>query len=148
MAQIVGIMAAGFFEASFLTGFDDFMRIISAGKELDYELGRGIQNYMATQMPFGSLLAQIDRTTSPYKRAYEGDVHGIFRYWELEMGEGVFGKVLNRMPGFENQPPLTDQLTGEYVPVTPGVGLMGLMHCSRRFRFIHAIHQQTRSGMQ
>ena len=34
----------------------------------DYELGRGIQNYVATQMPFGSLLAQIDRLNSPYKR--------------------------------------------------------------------------------
>jgi len=127
IAQIVGIMSAGFFEASFLTGFDDFMRIVTAGKDWDYEMGRGVQNYVATQMPFGSLLAQIDRTTSPYKRAYEGATFTeFFKYWELEMGEGVFGKLLNRMPGFENQPPLTDQLTGEYVPVTPGVGPNGL----------------------
>ena len=62
-AKIIGIMSAGIFEASFLQGLDDLMTIVRSGAEgnVDYELGRGVQNYVATQMPFGSLLAFADR---------------------------------------------------------------------------------------
>lgn len=127
-AHTVGIMSAGLFEASFLKGLDQFMRVVSAGPDnLDYEFGRGIQNYVATQMPFGSLLAQADRMTNPYKAAYEGaSFTEMVRFWEADLGSGIFGKLLNRMPGFNGNPPLVDQITGEYVPITPGVGPNGM----------------------
>ena len=50
----------------------------------------------------------------------------MLKYWEIEMGEGVFGKLLNRIPGVETQPLLVDQITGEYVPIVPGTGPNGL----------------------
>ena len=69
LAQIIGIMSAGVFEASFLQGLDNLMRLLRAGVEggdnVDYEFGRGVQNFFATQMPFGSLLAFADRVNNP-----------------------------------------------------------------------------------
>ena len=126
--KVVGLLTAGLYEASFLTGLNNMMRIVSAGPEnIDYELGRGVQNYFATQTPFGSLLAQVDRMQNPYKAAYEGATFSeMMNFAEVELGQGVFGKMLNKFPGFEGQPPLVDQVTGQKVPITPGVGPNGL----------------------
>ena len=125
--QMIGLFTAGLYEASFLTGVNNLMRIASAGSEIDYELGRGVQNYFATQTPFGSLLAQVDRMQNPYKAAYEGATFSeMMNFAEVELGQGVFGKMLNKFPGFEGQPPLVDQVTGQKVPITPGVGPNGM----------------------
>ena len=126
--KVVGLMTAGLYEASFLTGLNNMMRIVSAGPDnIDYELGRGVQNYFATQTPFGSLLAQVDRMQNPYKAAYEGATFSeMMNFAEVELGQGVFGKMLNKFPGFEGQPPLVDQVTGQKVPITPGVGPNGM----------------------
>ena len=126
--KVVGLMTAGLYEASFLTGLNNMMRIVSAGPDnIDYELGRGVQNYFATQTPFGSLLAQVDRMQNPYKAAYEGATFSeMMNFAEVELGQGVFGKMLNKFPGFEGQPPLVDQVTGQRVPITPGVGPNGM----------------------
>ena len=128
-AQIVGIMAAGVFEASFLQGLDNLMTIIRSGAEgnVDYELGRGVQNFVATQMPFGSLLAFADRVKNPYRAAYEGATFSeMLNFAEIEMGRGVFGKLVNKIPGVETQPQLIDQITGEPVPIVPGTGEFGM----------------------
>jgi hypothetical protein len=126
--KIVGLMTAGLYEASFLTGVNNMMRLATAGPEnFDYEAGRGIQNYFATQTPFGSLLAQVDRMQNPYKAAYEGATFSeMMNFAEVELGQGFFGKMLNKFPGFAGQPPLVDQVTGQGVPITPGVGPNGL----------------------
>ena len=126
--KIVGLMTAGLYEASFLTGVNNLMRFATAGPDnWDYEAGRGIQNYFATQTPFGSLLAQVDRMQNPYKAAYEGATFSeMMNFAEVELGQGFFGKMLNKFPGFEGQPPLVDQVTGQNVPITPGVGPNGL----------------------
>ena len=126
--KVVGLMTAGLYEASFLTGLNNMMRIVTAGPaNVDYELGRGVQNYFATQTPFGSLLAQVDRMQNPYKAAYEGATFSeMMNFAEVELGQGVFGKMLNKFPGFEGQPPLVDQVTGQKVPITPGVGPNGM----------------------
>ena len=125
--HMIGLFTAGLYEASFLTGVNDLMRIASAGSEIDYELGRGVQNYFATQTPFGSLLAQVDRMQNPYKAAYEGATFSeMMNFAEIELGQGFFGKMLNKFPGFEGQPPLVDQVTGQKVPITPGVGPRGM----------------------
>ena len=127
-SKIVGMLTAGLYEASFLTGVNNLMRLATAGPEnFDYELGRGVQNYFATQTPFGSLLAQVDRMQNPYKAAYEGATFSeMMNFAEVELGQGVFGKMLNKFPGFEGQPPLVDQVTGQKVPITPGVGPNGM----------------------
>jgi hypothetical protein len=127
-SKIAGLLTAGLYEASFLTGVNNLMRLATAGPEnFDYELGRGVQNYFATQTPFGSLLAQVDRMQNPYKAAYEGATFSeMINFAEVELGQGVFGKMLNKFPGFEGQPPLVDQVTGQKVPITPGVGPNGL----------------------
>lgn len=131
-AQIIGIMSAGVFEASFLQGLDNLMTIVRAGAEkggdgVDYELGRGVQNYVATQMPFGSLLAFTDRVNNPYRAAYEGATFTeMLNFAEIEMGRGVFGKLVNKIPGVETQPQLIDQITGEPVPIIPGTGEFGM----------------------
>ena len=126
--KMIGIFTAGLYEASFLTGVNNLMRIVSAGPDnIDYELGRGVQNYFATQTPFGSLLAQVDRMQNPYKAAYEGATFSeMMNFAEVELGQGFFGKMLNKFPGFEGQPPLVDQVTGQKVPITPGVGPNGM----------------------
>jgi hypothetical protein len=129
IAQIVGIMSAGVFEASFLQGLDNLMTIIRSGAEgnVDYELGRGVQNYFATQMPFGSLLAFADRVNNPYRAAYEGATFTeMVNFAEIEMGRGLFGKLVNKIPGVETQPMLIDQITGQPVPIVPGTGPQGL----------------------
>ena len=128
-AQIIGIMSAGVFEASFLQGLDNLMTIVRSGAEgnVDYELGRGVQNYVATQMPFGSLLAFADRVNNPYRAAYEGATFSeMINFAEIEMGRGVFGKLVNKIPGVETQPMLIDQITGQPVPIVPGTGPNGL----------------------
>ena len=128
-AQIIGIMSAGVFEASFLKGLDDLMTIVRSGAEgnVDYELGRGVQNYVATQMPFGSLLAFADRVNNPYRAAYEGATFSeMLNFAEIEMGRGIFGKLVNKIPGVETQPQLIDQITGQPVPIVPGTGPQGM----------------------
>ena len=129
LAKIIGIMSAGIFEASFLRGLDDLMTIIRSGAEgnVDYEAGRGVQNLIATQMPFGSLLAFADRVNNPYRAAYEGATFSeMIQFTEIEIGRGVFGKLVNKIPGVETQPMLIDQITGQPVPIVPGTGPNGL----------------------
>ena len=128
-AQIIGIMSAGIFEASFLQGLDNLMTIIRSGAEgnVDYELGRGVQNFVATQMPFGSLLAFADRVNNPYRAAYEGATFTeMMNFAEIELGRGVLGKLVNKIPGVETQPMLIDQITGQPVPIVPGTGPQGM----------------------
>ena len=128
-AQIIGIMSAGVFEASFLQGLDNLMTIVRSGAEgnVDYELGRGVQNYVATQMPFGSFLGFADRLNNPYRAAYEGATFTeMMNFTEIELGRGVFGKLVNKIPGVETQPLLIDQVTGQPVPIVPGTGPNGL----------------------
>ena len=50
----------------------------------------------------------------------------MLNFAEIEMGRGVFGKLVNKIPGVETQPMLIDQITGEPVPIVPGTGPNGL----------------------
>jgi len=127
--QIVGIMSAGLFEASMLKGVDDLMTILRSGFEgnVDYELGRGAQNFIASQMPFGSLLAAADRVNNPYRAAYEGATFSeMMTFGETTLGEGIFGKLVNKIPGVETSPMLIDQIAAEPVPIIPGTGTFGM----------------------
>ena len=59
----------------------------------------------------------------------------------------MFGKLLNRMPGFNGNPPLVDQITGEYVPITPGVGPNGMNPLLQAIPFFLDKAKRMRCGM-
>ena len=106
------------------------MRVLRSSGDMnnfDYELGRAVQNWAATQTPFGSLLAYADRVNNPYKAAYEGATFTeMMNFAEIELGRGLFGKLVNKIPGVDTQPLLIDQITGQPVPIVPGTGPTGL----------------------
>lgn len=124
-AGITGIMASAMYQATFLQGIETLVKV---GQEDNaYAAGAAVQNWFATQTPFGGLLAYVDRITDPYKGAYEGATFGeVLRVHEDTFGTGIFGKIANRFPGAGSSPQLVDQLTGKPVPVVPGIGPGGL----------------------
>lgn len=124
-AGMVGITASAWYQASFLKGLEVFTKL--GQQDNDLAAAQAVQNYVATQTPFGSLLAYVDRVTDPYKGAYDGGSFlDMLKVTEDAFGTGIFGKAANRIPGVGSAPQLIDQLTGKPVPVTPGVGPGGL----------------------
>jgi hypothetical protein len=122
---IVGIAASGLYQASFLKGIEIFTKL--GQQDNDLAAGQAVQNWFATQTPFGGLLAYVDRVGDPYKGAYEGaSFVDMLKVTEDTFGTGIFGKVANRIPGVGGTPQLIDQLTGRPVPVVPGIGPSGL----------------------
>ena len=122
----VGIASSGLFNASFARGIYDLMGILR-GENADYVLSQQARNYAATQLPFGSFLAYLDRLEDPYKGAYEEtSLRDIFALHEDAFGRGLFGKLAAKIPGVEGSPQLIDQLTGKPVPIVPGTGPNGL----------------------
>ena len=124
----VGMASAGLYDASFLRGLDSFIRMFSGDPtDKDYQIANGIQNWVATQTPFGGLLAYVDRVNNPYQSAYDGaSLTEMFSLFEVEMGKGIFGKLRAKIPGVEDAPMLLDQINGQGVPIVPGVGPTGL----------------------
>jgi len=122
---MVSIAASGLYQASFLQGVETLLKV--GQEDSDYALGQAVQNYAATQTPFGGFLAYVDRVTDPYKGAYQGASFAeVMKVHEDTFGTGIFGKLANRIPGLGTAPQLIDQLTGRPVPVVPGVGPGGL----------------------
>ena len=122
---MVGIALSGLYQASFLQGVETLVKV--GQEDSDYALGQAVQNWAATQTPFGGLLAFVDRVQDPYKGAYEGASFAeVMKVHEDTFGTGIFGKLANRIPGLGTAPQLVDQLTGMPVPVVPGVGPGGL----------------------
>jgi len=122
-----GMAVGGLYDASFLRGFDNFMKLLKGGTEnWQYEAGKGAQNWIATQMPFGSLLGFVDRAQNPYRSAYEGaEIGEMMKIYEIELGRGLFGKFLAKIPGVQENPLITDQITGGHIPIRPGTGPYG-----------------------
>lgn len=124
-AGMVGITASAWYQASFLKGLEVFTKL--GQQDNDLAAGQAVQNWFATQTPFGSLLAYVDRVQDPYKGAYDGTSFiDMLKVTEDAFGTGIFGKAANRFPGVGSAPQLIDQLTGKPVPVAPGVGPGGL----------------------
>ena len=124
-AGVVGIVTSGLYQASFLQGVESIVKVFQG--DTNYALGQAIQNYTATQTPFGGLLAYVDRVADPYKSAYEGGTFtDMLRVTEDAFGTGIFGKLAARVPGLGSAPQLIDQLTGRPIPIVPGVGPGGL----------------------
>jgi hypothetical protein len=124
-AGIVGITSSAWYQASFLKGLEIFTKL--GQQDNDMAAGQAVQNWFATQTPFGGLLAYVDRVADPYKGAYEGaSFVDMLKVTEDAFGTGIFGKAANRFPGVGGTPQLIDQLTGKPVAVVPGVGPGGL----------------------
>ena len=123
-AGMIGIAVSGLYQASFLTGVDRLVRTV---QDPEYSGARAVQSWWATRTPFGGLAAFIDRSVDPFKSAYEGSTFSdVMRVHEDAFGTGMFGQVANRLPGLGSAPQLVDQLTGNPVPIVPGVGKTGL----------------------
>ena len=126
MGAWAGITASGLFNSSFAKGIYDLMGIMR-GEDADYVFSQQARNYVATQLPFGSFMAYVDRLQNPYKSVYqETSMRDIFALHEDAFGRGLFGKLAAKIPGVETAPQLIDQLTGQPVPITPGTGPNGL----------------------
>lgn len=131
MGAYAGIVASGFYNATFLTGVQQLSEMLNPDKRsnvsLDQRLGKGVQNYMAALTPFGGMLNYLDKSVDPYRHIYGSEgISKIFSAHENAMGRGVFGKVADRVPGIGNTPVLIDQLTGRPIPVMIGNGPQGL----------------------
>jgi hypothetical protein len=128
MAGLASIMVSGLYQASFLKGINDVVDIVSdPSATFGKKGGRTIQNWMATQTPFGGLLNYVDKVVDPYKHAYEGATFTeVMRVHEDTFGTGIFGKIADRIPGFNGTPAMVDQIAGALVPALPGAGPSGL----------------------
>ena len=126
MMVISGIMVSGLYQASFLQGVDNFMGAAFGDNEQGSLKSRAVQNYIATQTPFGSLLNFVDKATDPYAKAYQGaSFNEVMAVHENGLGL-LFAKVADRIPGMQGSPEQVDQVTGERMPVYYGGGPTGL----------------------
>jgi len=128
MAGLATVMVSGLYQASFLKGINDVVDIISdPSATFGKKGGRTVQNWMATQTPFGGLLNYVDKVTDPYKHSYEGATFAeVMRVHEDTFGTGIFAKIADRIPGFAGTPAMVDQIAGALVPAVPGGGPSGL----------------------
>lgn len=128
LAGMAVIMTSGLYQASFLKGINDVIDIVGdPSSSVGVKGGRAVQNWMATQTPFGGLLNYVDKVVDPFKHAYGGATLGeVMKVHEDTFGTGIFSKIADRIPGFNGTPGLVDQITGLPVPAVPGGGPGGL----------------------
>lgn len=124
---LTSVAVTGLYNSSMLTGFDRFMRMVRDGDSFDAELAKNVQYWVATQTPMAGLASYVNQIDDPYARAYQTtNMKYIFSFEDI-FGKGVLGRVAQRFPGGGGvQPTQIDQLYGEGVPVTPGVGPGGM----------------------
>ena len=125
MFMIAGIAATGMYQASFLTGVDNFMEMWNDTED-GRNKSRAIQGWISVQTPFGGLLNFLDKTNDPYRKAYETatfeEMMAVHEGgWKLLMQ-----RVVDRMPGMGQMPVMIDQVTGEPIPAYYGGGPEGL----------------------
>ena len=125
---VASIALTGLYNASFLKGINDITDVLKAdGSNFNRKAGATVQNYMATFTPFGGFLNYIDKVQDPYRHTYQGKTFTeMLKVHEDAFGTGIFGKMMDRIPGAGNTPLMIDQLTGEPVPHMPGGGPAGL----------------------
>ena len=123
---ISGIMVSGLYQASFLTGVDNVMGALFGDNEQGSLKTKAVQNYIATQTPFGSLLNYVDKASDPYARAYKGATfEEVLAVHENGLGL-LFARVADRMPGMGGQPLAVDQISGSNIPAYYGGGPAGI----------------------
>ena len=123
----VGVSLTGLYNSSALTGFDRLFRIFRDEASVDQYLAENVQYYISTQTPFGGMMGYLNKQVDPYERAYQTTNTKFLMNFEDVFGTGILSKVANRFPGGSSLKPVQiDQLYGEPVPITPGVGPSGM----------------------
>ena len=126
MFGLANVAASGLYQQSFLQGLKTLMDAFTNDDEDGTRKGRLINNWVASQTPFGGLLNYVANITDPYDTVYEGST--VDDVWRAH--EGGFGILLNkigdRMPGRGGHPLHYDQVTGNPLPAIPGMGPSGL----------------------
>ena len=127
-AAVAFVGATGLYQSSMLDGIEKLVSIFSDDSQVDRKIGAAFQQYAATQAPFSGLLAYVDRAVDPYKSAYQAPSFvEFFTNWGDLFTTGVLGKAADRFPGGSMGRPIQiDQIGGEPVPISPGVGPTGL----------------------
>jgi hypothetical protein len=124
---VIGV--SGLYQSSFLKGISDIIDLIGDpyATTMGTKGSKAVQQWMATQTPFGAFLSFVDRQVDPFKHAYQGATFGeLMKVHEDTFGTGIFAKLADRLPGFNGTPTMIDQISGLPVPMTPGQGPSGI----------------------
>ena len=123
----VAIASTGLYNSSALQGFDRLFKMLRDPANFDQQLAGNVQYWVSTQTPFGGMMGYLNKQVDPYARAYQTTNTKFLMNFENVFGTGVLAKVANRFPGGSDVKPVQiDQLYGEPVPITPGVGPSGM----------------------
>lgn len=123
----VGVLVTGMWNSSALTGFDQLFKIFRDPSRLSQYTAENVQYWFSTQTPFSGLMNYVNKQVDPYERAYQTTNLNFLLNFEDVFGTGVLAKVAQRFPGGSQARPIEiDQLYGEPVPLTPGVGPNGV----------------------
>jgi hypothetical protein len=143
LAGMAVIMVSGLYNSTFLKGLNDVIDIVGDPSSTFGAKGtKAVQNYVATQMPFGGFLSFVDRTEDPFKHAYGGaTLLEAFEVHEDAFGTSIFAKLADRIPGFGGTPMLVDQISGLPVPSMPGHGPGGLNPLQMAIPFLPRGHK-------
>lgn len=128
-AVLAGIAVTGLYQASMLEGIEKLLTLASGGVgKLDRNAGAAVQQWFATQTPMAGLMSFVDQLEDPYRSAYQApSFMDMMTNFEDVFGTGVLAKVAQRFPGGSSKQPVQiDQLSGDPVPIYPGVGPNGL----------------------
>ena len=123
----VAVATTGLYNSSALTGFDRLFRMFRDPATFDQNFAGNVQYWFATQTPMGGMMSFLNKQTDPYARAYQTTNTKYLMNFEDLFGRGILAKVADRFPGgSEAKPVQIDQIYGEPVPITPGVGPAGM----------------------
>ena len=133
MATLSMIAASGLYNASFMTGLNNFMEAMTDDNDAGTKKLKMTQGYLETYTPFGGLLKWMGQVTNanPYKTQTARGVDylnsdGAFALIEDFWGTGPGARMAARIPGFAGNPVQVDQISGEPIPNYPGMGPQGL----------------------
>mgnify|MGYP003110071578 CR=1 FL=1 len=124
---LVAVSATGLYNSSALTGFDRLFAMLRDEADFDTKMAGNVQYWFATQTPMAGMMSYLNKQVDPYARAYQTTNTKYLLNFEELFGRGILGKVADRFPGGSDVKPVqVDQLYGEPVPITPGVGPEGM----------------------
>lgn len=131
MAVLAGIFATGLYNASFLTGVENFAEAMLDDDSEGTKKLKMAQGYAETFTPFGGLLKFARTQTNPYRvetargATSFNDDPGMALMEDI-LGTGLFARIAARIPGFGGNAAIVDQVTGQKVLSHPGMGPNGM----------------------
>jgi hypothetical protein len=125
--MISHIAMTGLFKSSYLSGIDNFIKMMPGQEDPDgSKIAKGAQNYARTFLPFGSLVNYVETLVDPYKESVP-PMSGQDLWADGGEFDSVFFNfmrpIVARIPGLSDRlPNQIDPITGEEVPIQPGIG--------------------------